>query len=190
MPRFNRAAAQAIVDDQVEIQKTKIESAKATLQVAHLKRELAESALKEYEQGLFVQEKATLEAELENSPGRVENGLRAYPGSTRSFRPDQAGIKRLDLRPGQRIPFLGPGIWPSWLHKAAGFVVEQAESKLKVLLEYSKPKRIKELGAELDLAKSEELVALPIGTSRRPSSSDCRIRGTSLQKNRTKRPTR
>ena len=154
---FNSAVAQAIVDDQVEIQKTKIESAKASLLAAQLKRELAELALKEYEQGLFVQEKTALEAELKIARDELKMAREHIPEAhDRSAQIKQASKgSTYDLF--NEFRFSDQVSSAELVAQSAGFMVEQVESKLKVLLEYSKPKRIKELGAELEKAKSEEL---------------------------------
>ncbi len=150
--------AQAIVDDQVEIQKTKFESAKATLQVAHLKRELAELALKEYEQGLFVQEKATLEAELKIARDELKMAREHIPEAHDRAAQIKQASKGSTYDLVNEFRFSDQVVHRrAACTKSSGFVVEQAESKLKVLLEYSKPKRIRELQAELEKSKSEEV---------------------------------
>jgi hypothetical protein len=144
------------LDDQIEIQKTKIESANATLGSARLAREIAEIAVDEYEQGILVHEKAALEAEIkiaqddlkaarERIPvanDRLARIKRASRGSTldlvHEFRSsDQLEIAQLEER-------------------KAGLANEQAKGKLKILLEYAKPKRISELRSEVERAKSYE----------------------------------
>jgi len=145
------------LDGQLAVQQIKIESAKASLQIAVLTREVAEIALIEHEQGIFVQEKAATEAELKLARSDME---RARPqiqiakdrlvqikqtsqGSTsdiaNEFRfNDQVVIAELEVT-------------------NAGFAIEQAESKLKVLLEYTKPKRVNELRSNVEKARSDEL---------------------------------
>jgi hypothetical protein len=145
------------VDDQIEIQKTKVEAAKSALVSAQLAREIAEITVNEYDQGLFAQEKATLEAEIklagddlkavrERIPemdDRLAKIKKVSKGSTsdlvQEFRfTDQVEITRLE-------------------EFKTRVAVRQAESKLKVLLEYAKPKRIKELRSDVEKARSHEL---------------------------------
>ena len=156
---FNSAVAQAIVDDQVEIQKTNIESAKATFQVAQPKRELAESALKEYEQGLFVQEKATLEAELKIARDELKMAQEHVPEANDRAAQIKQASKGSTYELVSEFHFSDQVVLAELGARKAVFTVQQLESKLKVLLEYSKPQRIVGLQAEFMKAKSEELSA-------------------------------
>ena len=157
---FNSTVAQAIVDDQVEIQNTKIESAKATLQVAHLKRELAALALKEYEQGFLVQEKATLEAELRIARDELKMAQEHVPEAhDRSAQIKQASKgSTYDLV--NEFRFSDQVVWRrAGLHEALGSWLNRPSRSSRFFSNTPSPNASRSSEAELELAKSEELAA-------------------------------
>ncbi len=186
---FNSAVAQSIVDDQVEIQKTKIELAKTNLLTAKLKRELAESALKEYEQGLFVQEKATLEAELKIAQVELKMAQEHVPEANDRAAQIKQASKGSTYDLVNEFRFSDQVVLAELLARKALFTVQQAESKQKVLLEYSKHLRIKELEGELEKAKSEELAARATRDLEESKLKRLQNPRNQPQNNRTIRPT-
>ena len=145
------------LEAQLPAQSIKIESAKASLESAVLRRELAEIALKEYEEAISAQEKSDLETELELARGDLASAgpqiqlaqdrfaqlQKTRTGSTADVIEEMrssAGVRSAEFK-----------------QKKAGFAIDQAEGKLKILLEYDKPKRVKELQSAVKTAKSDEL---------------------------------
>ncbi len=117
--------------------------AEANYQNARLTREIAEIAVLEYEEGIFNQDRTTVEGEIK----LAESDL-------------QRSKDRLDW--AQQM--LKKGFVSKWTVvseelklKKARFSLEQAQSKKKVLVAYTKPKVIKELKSEVEKARSDEL---------------------------------
>jgi hypothetical protein len=137
---------------QLAIQPTKIESAKARVQSAELARQAAEIAVTEFENGSFVREQARADAEVKLARRELERLQSRIPRSTeRRLMIEQA-------EKGARIN-VAPLIVAELQEKKAGYVLEQAESKRKVLLEYTNGFRSRELRAQVEKARSEELHA-------------------------------
>ena len=117
--------------------------AEANYRQARLTREVAEIAVVEYEEGIFMQDLATINGEI---------------ALARSDR--QRAEDRLDW--AQRM-FLKVYVSKATLVsnemnlKKARFALEQAEAKKKVLIEFTKQKTIKELKSEVEKARSDEL---------------------------------
>ena len=117
--------------------------AKASYEIARLTRELAELAVEEYEKVTYPWDLATVggeiklaESDLARSEDRLEWAKRMF--EKRYVSQAQKASEELNL-------------------KKARFALEQAQSKLKVLTQYSKGKTVKELGREAEKAKSDEL---------------------------------
>jgi HlyD family secretion protein len=133
----------AALGDQLVNQKITTESAKANLDNAKLTREVAEIAVKEYVEGIFVQDKATAEGEIKLAQSDLSRSEDRLDWSTRMYLKGyvskaSAISEELNL-------------------KKARFALEQAETKLKVLLDFTKAKTIKELESEVEKARSDEL---------------------------------
>jgi len=133
----------AALADSLVNQRITTSSAKANYGNATLTREVAEIAVVEYEEGIFKQDLATVlgeiklaESDLSRSEDRVEWSQRMYGKGYVS----QATVKSEELA----------------LQKAQ-FAREQAQSKKKVLEDYTKAKTIKELKSEVEKARSDEL---------------------------------
>ena len=141
----------------VVAQSISVQGADATYQNAKLSREIAEIAVKEYEQGIYLQNVATAEGEMRLAESDAKRGTdqikhsseilervkKAASGSvfdTMSVVQVEAMVKVAELS-----------------KRKAEFEVEQAKSKLKLLQEYEKPKRLKELRSEVEKARSDEL---------------------------------
>jgi hypothetical protein len=108
-----------------------------------LEREVAEIAVKEYEQGISVQERQTLSGEVKLAEGEVIRREDQLESSKKGF--EQGNLSRVQLNSDQ-LNF-----------EKAKYTLEQAKSKLKVLDEYTKPKRLFELKQEVEKARAEEL---------------------------------
>ena len=133
----------ASLNDSLTNQKIATQGAEASFQNAKLTREVAEIAVKEYEEGIFLQDKATCEGEinlaqsdLARSSDRVDWAVRMY----------EKGYVSKAAKVSEELNF-----------QKANFALEQAQSKLHVLLDYTKGKTIKELRSEVEKARSDEL---------------------------------
>jgi len=145
------------LEGQLTIQQTKIESAKASLQSAALTREAAEMALIEYEQGIFVQEKAATEAELTLARSDLERAQRQIQIAKDRLAQTskQAASSTSDLAIGFR---LSDQVFIAELEaNKAELAIGQAKSKLKVLLEFTRVQRVEQLRSTVETAKSDEL---------------------------------
>jgi hypothetical protein len=128
-----------------------LEQRKATLQAeaayntGRLAREIAQIAIQEYVECVFPQELAEVErgiklaeSNLARSKDRLDwarnNSYKGFPPYAHERLPAELELKR------------------------ARFLLEQAQSNKKLLVEYTKAKRIKELTGELDKALSTESV--------------------------------
>jgi hypothetical protein len=147
------------LERQLAIQPIKIEAARARLQSAVLDREVAELALVEYEQGIFVQQKADAEAELSIAHKELEWARpRIQLAKDRSAQIAQKS-KGTTSDVANELRHSAAVAIAELEAQSAGFAIEVGESKLRVLLQYEKPKRLKELRAEVVKARSDELAA-------------------------------
>ena len=111
----------------------------------------------EYVEGIFVMDRATLEGELklaESGPERARDAIEITKGRLAMIKKASTGsigdlsnefaFADLVANAIRRVP-------------TAELAVKKAEAKLKNLLDYTKPKRIKELEVEVEKARSDEL---------------------------------
>ena len=146
-------------DSDLAVQKLHIEAAKAAHQRAVLTREAADIALKEYQDGVFPQSKKACDAELELARAELESADRAIPEATQRY----ARFKQ--VRTGSAADLVRG--WQSqtgesisrFQKKKAGFVLEQDQSKRKVLLEFERDHNLKNLKRDLENARSDELAS-------------------------------
>jgi len=117
--------------------------AEGVYQIARLTREIAEIRVHEYEEVTFVQDLATVEGEIKlaksdltRARGRLEWARRMF--DKRKMTPPQQNSEELSLR-------------------KAAFALEQAQSKKKVLVDYTRAKTLKELRSEVEKARSVEI---------------------------------
>jgi hypothetical protein len=157
------AAVIAEIDDQTRSSKEAVNltigvrSAEAQYQQAKLAREIAEIAVLEYEQGIYVQDEATAkgevrlaETELKRALDRIDlvkERLTKIKGASKGSAADLA----LEYAYEDRITE------GELADRRARFALEVAQSKLVVLRDYTKDKTIKELKSEVEKARSEEL---------------------------------
>ncbi len=97
----------------------------------------------EYVEGIFVQDKATAEGEIKLAESDLSRSEDRLDWATRMF---EKGYVSKAAKVSEELTL-----------KKARFALEQAESKLKVLLDYTKAKTIKELESEVEKARSDEL---------------------------------
>jgi HlyD family secretion protein len=133
----------ATLRDNLVNQKITTESAEANFKNATLTREVAEIAVTEYVEGIFVQDRATAEGEIKLAESDLSRSEDRLDWATRMF------VKGYVSKASAVSEQLN-------LQKAR-FAKEQADSKLKVLLDYTKAKTIKELESEVEKARSDEL---------------------------------
>jgi HlyD family secretion protein len=129
--------------ESLEDQRITTRQAEANYMQARLTREVAEVAVKEYEIGTFKQQLETIngdialaQADLSRAQDRFEWAKKM--AEKKYVSPAQLVSDELSL-------------------KKAKFAVEQNETKKRVLEEYTKAKTIKELRAEVEKARSDEL---------------------------------
>jgi beta-lactamase regulating signal transducer with metallopeptidase domain len=117
--------------------------AEADYHNARLTREVAEIVVLEYEEGIFKQDLATIEGEIKLAE------------SDRSRSKDRLEWARRMFVKG----FIAKTVLVSEEQalKKARFTLEQAQSKKKVLVDYTKGTTIKELKSEVEKARSDEL---------------------------------
>jgi hypothetical protein len=117
--------------------------AEAEYHNARLAREIAEITVREYLEGLYSQEIATINGEIALAESDLQ---RAQDQLDRARRMDEKGF----------IPVYPKGVEELSVKKAR-FALEQARSKKKVLVDYTRPKRIKALKSEVEKARADEL---------------------------------
>jgi HlyD family secretion protein len=133
----------AALKDSLVNQRITTESAKANYQNAKLTREVAEIAVIEYTEGIFIQDLATVEGEIKLAEADVTRSEDRLDWARRMY--DKGYVSK------------ATAISEELTFKKSQFAFEQAESKLKVLVQYTKGKTIKELGSEVEKSKSDEL---------------------------------
>ena len=133
----------ASLRDNLTNQKIATQGAEASFQNAKLTREVAEIAVKEYEEGIFLQDKATCEGEIKLAESDLARASDRVDWATRMY---EKGYVSKAQKVSEELNF-----------QKTKFALEQAESKLHVLLEYTKGKTIKELRSEVEKARSDEL---------------------------------
>ena len=127
------------------------------LQAAKGARELAELALKEYQEGIVKKEQAAREGELELAQGELKHAtLKIEQAKERNTKIQAASTgAAYDLSQEQRFK-LGIEIAQGAVGSAES-KVELAKSSLKDLREYRIASRTKELTSEIERARSDEL---------------------------------
>jgi RND family efflux transporter MFP subunit len=133
----------AALKDNLVNQKITTQSAAANHENAKLTREVAEIAVVEYEEGIYVQDVATVEGELKLAMSDLSRAEDRLDWARRMY--------------GKG--YVSKAMWVSeeLALKKARFAVEQAETKKKVLTQYTKSKTTTELRSEVAKASSDEL---------------------------------
>lgn len=131
--------------DALKNQKFAVAQAAVSYEQARLTREVAEVAVKEYEQGTFKQSVGTIEGEIALARSDLQRAQDRY---------DRARARI------QRNPLNAEGVAGADANKfnvdRARFALEQAQTRKDVLLKYTRDKTLKELRAEVQKARSDE----------------------------------
>ncbi len=138
---------------------SKVEAAKAAFKSATLAREGFEIELKGYLDVTFPQEQAMHEAELAQANDDLARAKKMQSVADERFERIKKLFERSAVGVDLEYRFEAGRFIAELEKKKAGFAIEQAKFKLKVLREYEKDKRTKELKAEIAGAESKELVA-------------------------------
>lgn len=133
----------AALRDQLNNQKITTQGAEAAYQQSKLTREVAEIAVREYEEGIYTQEKATINGEIKLAESDLARAEDRVAWSNKMFK---KGYVSMAQKVSEELNY-----------QKAQFSLEQAQSKLRVLEEYTKAKTIKELKSDVEKARSDEL---------------------------------
>jgi RND family efflux transporter MFP subunit len=133
----------ASLNDQLTNQKIAVQGADASYQNAKLTREVAEIAVKEYEEGIYLQDKATIQGEIKLAESDLARAGDRVDWANRMY---EKGYVSKAQKVSEELNF-----------QKAKFTLEQSQSKLNVLENYTKHKTIKELRSEVEKALSDEL---------------------------------
>ncbi|MGC8643245.1 MAG: hypothetical protein ACP5XB_25570, partial [Isosphaeraceae bacterium] len=134
-----------------------VQGAEASFQNAKLTREVAEIAIAEYNEGIFVQDRVTLEGEckLAESDRLQKQDVLEHAKAVRAKYEDQSNKVPADKVRESRLA--------DWVAtqdielRQAEIALAEKELKLKILVECTKPKHLKELQAAVEKARVEEL---------------------------------
>lgn len=145
------------LEDQIVSRKTTVESAKARYAKAKLTREAAELGLKTYTEQTYPQDLALADLEIKLAQEEVA----AAREETKTAEEHLAKIKNAATGSVADITFefnFERNVLAARLNELkAGLSLQQAESKKKVLVDYTKRKTEKELMSEVEKCRSDEL---------------------------------
>jgi len=145
------------VGDQLAGRKSLVDAARARYENAKLAREAAEIRVKEFTDGTFVQDLALIELEIKIAQEEVatsrEETKRAEDHLARIKQASTGSVGDISLEFGFEAKDLAAQLG----ERRAGFALEQAESRKKILNGYTKLKRLKELLSDREKAHSDEL---------------------------------
>jgi len=133
----------ASLRDQLVNQRITTKSAEANHENAKLTREVAEISVIEYVEGIFKQDQATVEGEIKLAESDLSRSEDRLDWARRMF---DKGYVSMATKVSEELTL-----------KKNRFALEQAQSKKKVLISYTKDKTIKELQSEVEKARSDEL---------------------------------
>lgn len=133
----------ASLRDQLTNQKIATQGAEAAYQNAKLTREVAEIAVKEYKEGIYIQDKATIMGEIKLAESDLARAADRVDWANRMY---EKGYVSKAQKVSEELNY-----------QKAKFSLEQAQSKLDVLETYTMGKTIKELESEVEKARSDEL---------------------------------
>ncbi len=133
----------ASLKDQLTNQKIATQGAEASYQNARLTREVAQIAVKEYKEGIYLQDKATIQGEIKLADSDLVRAADRVDWATRMY---EKGYVSKAQKVSEELNL-----------QKAKFTFEQSQSKLEVLEKYTKAKTIKELESEVEKSLSDEL---------------------------------
>jgi HlyD family secretion protein len=121
-------------------QSVTVESAKAAYQNARLTREVAEIAVIEYQEGIFVQDLAAVVGDIKVAGAEMALAEEELKAAKEDGADKKLAIKRAELDVFR-----------------AKIAMEKAEARRRVLVDYTKGRMIKQLRAEVEKARGDEL---------------------------------
>jgi len=133
----------ASLKDLLNNQKISTQQAEASYKQVKLTREVAQVAVEEYVKGIFKQEKATADGEIALAKSDLTRAIDRLDWSTRMY--DKGYVS------------LAQNIADKLALERAKFEKEQSETKLDVLLRFTRDKTVKELESDVEKAKADEL---------------------------------
>ncbi len=133
----------ATLKDNLKNQQITTQQATASFEQAKLTREVAEVAVTEYEQGTFKQTKETIQGDIAMAKAELKRAEDRYEWTSKMR--DKGYVSEAQKTSDKFN-----------LDKAK-FTLEQSQTSMSVLLKYTRDKTLKELRAEVEKAKSDEL---------------------------------
>ncbi len=133
----------ATLKDNLKNQKITTAQAEASFQQAQLTRQVAEVAVKEYVEGTYKQNLETIQGNIAMAKAELKRAEDRYEWTCKM-------VEKKYASPAQQTS-------DKFNLDKAKFTLEQSETSLDVLLKYTKDKTIKELSAEVEKARSDEL---------------------------------
>ncbi len=133
----------AALKDQLVNQRITTKSAEANYKNAKLTREVAEIAVKEYVEGVFVQELQSVNGEIALAKSDLVRSQDRQEWADRMYKKGYVS-KATKISEDLNL-------------EKAKFALEQAQSKREVLVKYTREKTIKELDSEVKKSESDEL---------------------------------
>ena len=135
-----------------------VRSASAIYENAKLTREIAEIAVVEYEQGIYKQYLATAMGELKLAESDLSKAQAAIDLTTKRLAQIRQVSKSSSSQELANEYLYEDRLAESELREPrARLAVEKAKLKLTLLREYTRPKRLKELHAEVERTRADEL---------------------------------
>jgi len=119
-------------------QRITVESAQAIHENSKLTREISQIAVAEYIEGLFIEEQVDRQLDIKIA----ECDLALAEDHLEELKAQKADVKKVGTA--------------ALVVRKTRFALERAQSRLKTLLNYSKPKRMKELQAEVEKSLANE----------------------------------
>jgi hypothetical protein len=145
------------LEDQLVNQQITTKGVEAAYLNARLTREVAEIAVKEYSEMTFPQDKETAEFEVRLSRDDVDVTRNSVEQSNEQL----AKIERASQGSARDLAYefhcRDMVVESLRRERTAPLAVEKAESKLRMLIEYTKPIRVHQLQADIETARLEEL---------------------------------
>ena len=132
----------AALRDSLVNQKIATQQAEASFKQAKLVREVAEYAVKEYEQGTYLQELATDRGQIALAKSDLERAVDRLKWSTEMF--TKGYVSK------------ATNIADQLTKQQADFDLEQAQTQLDVLVKYTYEKQVKSLRSDVEKAKADE----------------------------------
>lgn len=131
------------LQDRLAVQEITVQSAEADVHGSRIAREVAVMALTEYKEGFFVQQLVTTQGDIKLAEANLVNGEDALEWTRRMF---DKGYVSMATKVAEELKF-----------KTDQFALEQAQSRFKVLSEFTKNKTIKERTGAVETARVREL---------------------------------